>query len=116
MEKTKQIYVLPKLTNCICAIASFDLWMSKGAHDIFAFVVSFLGSDWQPKQITIGLFEAIEIIRQALTNNLTKLFDQYGLRNKIIAYVKDDGSNLNIMTIALKSVTNCELLNLDESF
>jgi hypothetical protein len=95
VEKTKQIYVLPKLTNCISAIASFDLWMSKGAHDIFSFVINFLGCDWQPKHITIGLFEAIEITEQALANNLTKLFDQYGLRNKIIAYVKDEGSNLN---------------------
>ncbi len=26
---------LPKLANCIFAITSFDLWMSKGVHDIF---------------------------------------------------------------------------------
>jgi len=116
MEKTKQIYVLPKLTNCICAIASFDLWMSKGVHDIFALVINFLGSNWQPKQITIGLFETTKITRQTLINNLTKLFDQYGLRNKIIAYVKDDGSNLNTMTIALKSFENCEVFNLDGIF
>ncbi len=63
MEKTKQIYVLPKLTNCISAMASFNLWMSKGAHDIFVFVIIFLGFDWQPKHVTIGLFEAIEITR-----------------------------------------------------
>jgi hypothetical protein len=37
---------------------AFDLWMSKGAHDIFALVMNFLGSDRQPKQITIGLFNA----------------------------------------------------------
>ncbi len=49
--------------------------------------------------------------RQTLVNNLTKLLDQYGLRNKIIAYVKDEGSNLNTMTIALKFVMKC-----DESF
>jgi hypothetical protein len=32
--------------------------MSKGAHDIFAFVINSFGFDWQPKQVTIGLFEA----------------------------------------------------------
>jgi hypothetical protein len=62
------------------------------------------------------LFEATKIIRQALINNLTKLFDQYGLRNKIIAYVKDKGSNLNTMTIALKSIVKCEALGLNENF
>ncbi len=90
--------------------------MSKGAHDIFDLVINFLGFDWQPKQITIGLFEAIEIIKQALTNNLTKLFDQYGLRNKIIAYVKDEDSNSNTRTIDLKFVVKCEVFNLNEIF
>jgi hypothetical protein len=47
---------------------------------------------------------------------LKKLFDQYGLRNKIIVYVKDEGSNLNTMTIALKFVVKCEVLGLDEKF
>ncbi len=31
----KQVYVLPKLGDCV-STTSFDLWMSKGAHDIFA--------------------------------------------------------------------------------
>jgi hypothetical protein len=45
----KQIYVLPKLTKFIFATTSFNLWMLKGAHDIFALVINFLGSNWQPK-------------------------------------------------------------------
>ncbi len=46
MEKTKQLYVLLASTKCHYAIASFDLWMSKGGHDIFALVINFLGVDW----------------------------------------------------------------------
>ncbi len=116
VEKTKQVYVSQNLTNCIFATTSFDLWMSKGAHDIFALIIIFLGCDWQPKQVTISLFEATKITRQALANNLTKLLDQFGLRNKIIAYVKDVGSNLNTLTIVLKFVVKCEVLGLDEIF
>jgi hypothetical protein len=36
--------------------------MSKGAYDIFALVINFLGTDWQPKHITIGLFEAMDTL------------------------------------------------------
>jgi len=36
------------------------------------------------------------------------LLDAYGLRNKIIIYVKDEGSNLNTLTNALKFVVKCE--------
>jgi hypothetical protein len=97
------------------ATSSFDLWMSKGVHDIVALIIiKKLGFDWQPKQVTIGFFEAIETIGQTLV--LTKLFNQYGLRNKIIAYVKDEGSNLNTMPITLKSIVKCEVVGIDESF
>jgi hypothetical protein len=42
------------------------------------------------------------------------LLDQYGLKNKIIAYVKDEGSNFNIVIVVLKFVIKCEILNLNE--
>ncbi len=32
VEKMKQVYVLPKLTNYISTTTSFDLWMLKGEH------------------------------------------------------------------------------------
>ncbi len=51
-----------------------------------------------------------------MANNLTKLFNQYGLKRKIIAYVKDEGSNLNVMMIALRLIVKCEVLSLGESF
>jgi hypothetical protein len=38
------------------------------------------------------------------------------LKNKIIAYVKDEGSNLNTMTIALQFFVKYEVLGLDENF
>ncbi len=39
-----------------------DLWMSKGAHNVSAVVVNFLSTNSKPKHITIGLFEANNII------------------------------------------------------
>jgi len=51
-----------------------------------------------------------------LATNLTKLLDQYGLRKKLIAYVKDERSNLITMITTLKSIVKCEVLSLDESF
>jgi len=66
--------------------------------------------------VIIGLFKETKITWQALANKITKLFDQYGLRKIIIAHVKDEGSNLYIVIIALKSIMKCEVLGLDESF
>jgi len=44
MEKINQLYVLPIFIKCYTTTASFDLWMSRGANDIFALVLIFLGS------------------------------------------------------------------------
>jgi hypothetical protein len=45
VEKTKQEYVLPKLIDSISTTCIFNLWMSKGGHDIFVSVINFLGYD-----------------------------------------------------------------------
>jgi hypothetical protein len=51
VEKTKETYVLPLLNDFYCVIANFDLWMSKGAHDVFVLVIKFLGSDWNQNKL-----------------------------------------------------------------
>ncbi len=40
----------------------------------------------------------------------------YALKRKNIVYVKDEGSNFNIMTIILKSNLSCDMLGLEENF
>jgi hypothetical protein len=44
--------------------------MSKGAYEIFAFVINFLGSNWQPKHIAIGFFETFNTFGLALAKAL----------------------------------------------
>ncbi len=46
VEKTSQQYVLPTLADYFSTTISVDLWMSKGAYDVFTLVVNFLGSNW----------------------------------------------------------------------
>jgi hypothetical protein len=40
----------------------------------------------------------------------------YELRKKIVAYVKDEGFNLNTMIATLKSIVSYDVLGLEESF
>jgi len=51
-----------------------------------------------------------------LVKILIELFDGYVLKRKIVAYVNDEGSSVNIMTIALNLVVSCDVLGLEESF
>ncbi len=51
-----------------------------------------------------------------MVKKLIELLDMYALKRKIIAYVKDAGFNLNIMTTTVKSIISYDMLGLEESF
>jgi hypothetical protein len=42
VHKSKEDYVVFELSQCVSVTTSFNLWMSKGAYDIFALVINFL--------------------------------------------------------------------------
>ncbi len=47
---------------------------------------------------------------------LIHFLDEFDLKNKIITYVKDEGSNLNTIMGVFKSIVKCETLGLEGSF
>ncbi len=77
MEKTKYLWVLSTLAKNNFAIMSFDLWLLEGTHDMFAFLISFLGANWQLKDVTLGLFEVVNISWKTLAKYLIKLLEKY---------------------------------------
>jgi hypothetical protein len=61
VEKTMSTCVHLALAYCISSTCTFDLWMSKGVHDVFVVVVIFLSNKWEAKHITIKLFEVSKV-------------------------------------------------------
>jgi hypothetical protein len=102
VEKTKGICVISTLASC-----SFDLWMFHVGFDTFAIIVSFINTSWEPCHVTIRIFEVHNIVGVVMANHVKSLLDSFGLLDKVIAYVKDEGSNLNILTFALTSIVSC---------
>jgi hypothetical protein len=97
-------------------MATFDLWMNKGHHDTFTFVINFLLVDWKPHQVTIGLFEANDIMGMGLAKQLKTIFKKNGLMSNVLCYVKDEGTNIVNMIVAPKSVISCDSLNFPQPF
>ncbi len=95
---------------------SFELWRSKGQQNIFVVVIKFLFAYWKTRHVMIGLFEADDIIGARLAKQLKVLLEKLGLTSKVLCYVKNKGTNLETMTIALKSTISCEALNLPIRF
>jgi hypothetical protein len=42
VEKTKNLYILPTLEDCLLTMITFDPWMLVNAHDIFGLVINFI--------------------------------------------------------------------------
>ncbi len=47
---------------------------------------------------------------------MTEILDEYGSRKIIFAYVKDEESNMNPMTIILRFIMSHECMGLEETF
>jgi hypothetical protein len=65
---TLEKFVLLYINVGISITTTFDLWMSKGALNIFSLVINFLTLDWEPKHVIIGLFKARGTIGINLAN------------------------------------------------
>ncbi len=86
--------------------------MSRLGYYIFALVNIFINLSWVPCHITFGLFEAPSTFGVALEEQVKVFLVKFNLTNKVITYVKDEGANLNSLTIALTFVVSCEPLQL----
>jgi hypothetical protein len=60
--------------------------------------VSFINASWEPCHEIIGIFEVHNTTSATMANQVKLLLDSFGLFDKIIAYVKDEGFNLNNLT------------------
>jgi hypothetical protein len=94
----------------------FDIWMSRVGYDTFLMVVNFVNIFWEPIHVIVRVFEVQNTIDETIKNQVKILLDSFGLLNKVITYVKNEGSNLNTLTNALKYVFSCSLLQLFTSF
>ncbi len=57
------------------AIVSFHLWLSKGTHDKFAFLINSLEANLQLKHVTFGLLEVVNISWKTLAKYLIELLE-----------------------------------------
>ncbi len=74
MGKKKQLYVSPTLKKCSCTTLSFDVCMSKGAHDTFVHVINFLEIEQQPKKFTLDFLEVANIFGKTLAKSLINYY------------------------------------------
>jgi hypothetical protein len=73
--------------------------MLKSDYDILPLVINFINQAWIPCHIIIELFKTLNISSVALIEEMKVLLVEFNLTNKVVVYVKDEGIDLNFLTI-----------------
>ncbi len=66
--------------------------------------------------IIVGLFEVNETTKQSMDIQLQILLDRFSLLHRVIAFVKDESTNLSTMAIAFHSIIDYEPLNIHKVY
>jgi len=106
VDKTQEICVIPTLASYITYTCSFDLWMFHMSFDTFVIILSFINTSREPCHVTIGIFEVHNTTSVPMANQVKSLLDSFGLLDKVIAYVKNEMFNVNILTFALTFIVS----------
>jgi len=115
VSKIMDNHVFLALIHCFICIASFDLWMSHVGYNILM-VISFIDFAWQCVHIIMGLFEIQNTSGVNIVEQMKSLLGSFGLLDKVMAYVKDEGNNLASLIIALTLIASCSTLKLVSPF
>jgi hypothetical protein len=71
-----------------------------------------LNESWTPMHVSMGLFEMNETSGHNMVIQFESLLSKFRLMHHVIAFVKDKGSNLTTMAIALCFIIDYEPLKL----
>ncbi len=66
--------------------------------------------------MTIGLFTIESIVGIIMVEQMQNLLGLFGLLDKMVTFVKDEGENLRTMNTTLGTIVSCNLLNLPAPF
>lgn len=105
LEDVKQFVeekiVKARLAAAFAAVITFDLWMSKQTANVMSVVAYTMSKDCEVESVALDLIECSTVRGEDMGPQLRAVLEKYGCTNKVIAYVKDGGSNLNTTAQAL---------------
>ncbi len=79
-------------------------------------MISFIDFAWQHVHIIVGLFEIQNTSSDNKVEQMKSLLGSFGLLDKVIVYVKDEGNNLASLIITLTSIVSRSILKLVSPF
>ena len=91
-------FVTPKIAQMDTDSTTFDLWMSKGCEGIFDLILHGIDKNFKKHQLHLRMLECGSTRGVDLAGVLKPELEKHGLLHKLLACVKDGGSNLRTCT------------------
>jgi hypothetical protein len=89
-------------------------FQSLDVNIVFTMVVKFFSTNWEPKHVIIRLFEPHDMSGATMAMKLKQIVNKFSITQKIMAYVKDEGSNLQTCATTFNSIVSCHHLDMVE--
>ena len=109
-------FVTPKIAQMDTDSTTFDLWMSKGCEGIFDLILHGIDKNFKKHQLHLRMLECGSTRGVDLAGVLKPELEKHGLLHKLLACVKDGGSNLRTCTSVLRTVTDCRPMGIEHCF
>ncbi len=94
------------IRQCATMTTMFGLWMLGLNYDTFSLVINYINQSWVPCHVIVGLFEVPNIFGVDFIEQVKVILVEFNLTNRVIAYVKDEGTTLNCFTSAFTFVVS----------
>jgi hypothetical protein len=82
--------------------------MFRGGVDVSVLIINIFEFSRVPVHVIVGLFEVNKTTRRFIDVQFQSLLEKFGLLHWVIAFVKDEGTNMMIMKTTLHSIIDCE--------
>ena len=109
-------FVTPKIAQMDTVSIKFDLWMSRGCEDIFDLILHGIDKIFKKHQLHLRMPECGSTRGVDLVGVLKHELEKHGLFQKLLACLKDGGSNLRTCTGVLRTVTDCRPMDIENCF
>jgi hypothetical protein len=82
--------------------------MFRGGVNVFVLIINIFEFSRVPMHVIVELFEVNKTTRRFIDVQFQSLLEKFGLLHWVIAFVKNEGTNMTIMKTTLRSIIDCE--------
>ena len=98
-----ELAVTQELATAFCVSIIFDLWMGAQIEEIMSVICYYVADDWEVRELQLDTLSFARVRGSDMGPVVLQMLQKYKVEDKVVAYVKDGGGNLDTTSNFLDS-------------